>query len=37
MIVLIVFTVVLKTGQFDIVLPFYVSKTKFACMHTYMG
>ena len=33
MIVLIVFIVVLETGQFHVVLPFYVSKTKFTCMH----
>ena len=33
MFVLIVFIVVLETGQFHVVLPFYVSKTKFACMH----
>ena len=33
MIVLIVFVVVLETGQFHIVLEFFVSKTKFACMH----
>ena len=33
MILLIVFIVVLETGQFDVVLSFYVSKTKFACMH----
>ena len=32
MIVLIVFTVGLETGQFHVVLAFYVSKTKFACM-----
>ena len=31
MIVLIVFIVVLETGQFHVVLAFYVSKTKFAC------
>ena len=31
MIVLIVFIVVLETGQFHAVLAFYVSKTKFAC------
>ena len=30
MILLIVFIVVLETGQFDVVLSFYVSKTKFA-------
>ena len=28
MIILIVFIVVLETGQFHVVLPFYVSKTK---------
>ena len=33
MIVLIVFIVVLETGQFHVVLAFYVSKTKFTCMH----
>ena len=33
MIVLIVFIVVLEIGQFHVVLPFYVSKTKFTCMH----
>ena len=33
MIVLIVFIAVLETGQFHVVLAFYVSKTKFACMH----
>ena len=33
MIVLIVFIVVLETGQFHIVSAFYVSKTKFACLH----
>ena len=33
MIVLIVFIVVLETGQFHVVLPFYVSITKFACRH----
>ena len=33
MIVLIIFIVVLETGQFHVVLPFYVSKTKFTCMH----
>ena len=32
MIVMIVFIVVLETGQFHIVLPFYVSKTKFTCV-----
>ena len=32
MIVLIVFIVVVETGQFHVVLAFYVSKTKFACM-----
>ena len=31
MIVLIFFIVVLETGQFHVVLAFYVSKTKFAC------
>ena len=35
MIILIVFIVVLETGQFYVVLAFYVSKTKFACMHAY--
>ena len=30
---MIVFIVVLETGQFHIVLASYVSKTKFACMH----
>ena len=33
MIVLIVFIVVLETGQFHVVLAFYVSITKFACRH----
>ena len=33
MIVLIVFIVVLETGQFHVLLVFYVSKTKFACVH----
>ena len=33
MIVVIVFIVVLETGQFHVVLPFSVSKTKFTCMH----
>ena len=33
MIVLIVFIVVLETGQFHVVFAFYVSKTKFTCMH----
>ena len=33
MIVLIIFIVLLETGQFHIVLPFYVSKTKFICVH----
>ena len=33
MIVLIVFIVVLETGQFHVVLAFHISKTKFACMH----
>ena len=31
MIVLIVFIAILETGQFHVVLAFYVSKTKFAC------
>ena len=35
MIVLIVFIIVLETGQFHVVLAFYASKTKFACMHKY--
>ena len=35
MIVLIVFIVVLETGQFHVVLAFYVLKTKFTCMHAY--
>ena len=30
---MIVFIVVLETGQFHVVLASYVSKTKFACMH----
>ena len=30
---MIVFVVVLETGQFLVVLASYVSKTKFACMH----
>ena len=30
---LIVFLVVLQTGQFHVVLALYISKTKFACMH----
>ena len=33
MIVLIIFIVVLETGQFHVVLAFYVSKTEFACVH----
>ena len=33
MIVLIVFIVFLETVQFHVVLAFYVSKTKFTCMH----
>ena len=33
MIVLIVSIVVLETWRFHIVLAFYVSKTKFACMN----
>ena len=33
MIILIVFIVVVETGQFHVVLGFYVSKTKFACLH----
>ena len=33
MIVLIVVIAVLETGRFHVVLAFYVSKTKFACMH----
>ena len=35
MIILIIFIVVLETGQFHVVLAFYVLKTKFTCMHTY--
>ena len=35
MIVLVVFIVVLETGQFHVVLTFYVSKTKCACMHIW--
>ena len=32
---MIVFIVVLETGQFHVVLAFFVSKTKFECMHIY--
>ena len=35
MIVLIIFIVVLETGQFHVVLAFYISKSEFACMYAY--
>ena len=37
MIVLIVFIVVLETRHFHIVLAFYESKSKFACMHIHVS